>query len=140
MKIAIVENKIDFAISVAEDLAKTLNLKIIDIEKKLNKLLIGMNFPIVVENEIYHGFEKSVIFESLKLNDCIILVPEDAFFSNKNYKQFEDVAIILINSKKDEKNNINLIKLINNYKTIKLNKENYNLNDIIKKIRGYYDW
>ena len=139
MNVAIVGSDYNFILNLGKSLAKVLCLKVLNIKEDLNEFLINSNLPLTIENEIYNYLENNCVNNFSNLNNSILIIPEDIYFSNCNYELLKNHILIIINSKNDKKIQLKLKKLIKNTKKIEINQENYELNEIIKVIRGYYD-
>ena len=138
MNIAIVGFDYDFTRELAQKISEKLSISFVDFKEHFEKFLLSNNSSIFQENEILNNFETKMFKQICVEDNVVVSFPDDVVLSNKNYKYLKNNLILFINSQNNNKIQLNLKKLIKNI-NIEINKENYNFEDIIKKIRGFYD-
>ena len=138
MNIAIVGFDYDFTKELAKRISKSLSVSFIDFKDCFEQFLLINNNSIFQENEKLNKLETQILKQICTNANAVVAIPDDVILSNKNYKYLKNNLILFINSQNNNKIQLNLKKLITNI-NIEINKENYNFEDIIKKIRGFYD-
>ena len=138
MNVAIVGFNYDFVKIFAENVAQNLGLSFVDFKQTFEQLLLDWNKSIFDEDSVLNELETEMVKKFSLLKNVVVSFPDDVILSNENYKYFKNNLIIFINSQKLNKLQLNLKKLIKNI-NIEINEENYNFEEIINKIRGFYD-
>lgn len=137
MNIAIVGFDYSFVKKLAEEIADTLKFTFIDFKQCFEKVLLEQK-SVFEEDENLQQAESQMVKELCLAKNVVVAFPDDVVLSNKNYKKLKNNLILFINSQKLNNLQLNLKKLIKNI-NIEINEENFNFEDIINKIRGYYD-
>ena len=122
---------------IAKKISKLLNLKLVNINEKIEESLIATyNFPLQFADKFMQEKESKIIKQAANVEGTIILVKDDEFLANENYKHFEDSLTILIEYNQKDKIKEKIQELLKSHCKISLKYENLKLKDIVTLIRG----
>ena len=138
MKVVVVGLDDKIVASLTKELARLLQIKFVDFDE-----LFCSNIAFM-KNKQYSKMidelqqeEKNLLNACLKESDFVMYVPNAIYISNLNYKIFENVLTICVETENNNKINKNIEMLLKKYCKIKINNENINLNDIKNIILNY---
>lgn len=126
-----------FCANVAKELSNKINFNFINAGEKFEKLLVatsGQN--VFLMDDILQQKETEFLNKLSQKNNVVLFVDDDMFLSNENYKLFKNSKIILMENEKLNENHLKIQKIIKKYCNYSINIENFDINNLIKIIKG----
>ncbi len=136
MNIVIVGLDYNMVRSIANELAKVMQYKFIDLTKLFDRELIeNINYPIGLSDDELTEKERELIYLASKKDNVVISIPDNMYLSNAGYKFFKNSISIAIKLRKVDDIREKIQNFLSDRVKFVLDEENCEIDKILDLIK-----
>lgn len=136
MNIVIVGLDYKMVRSIANELAKVMQYKFIDLTKRFDRELIeNINYPIGLSDDELTEKERELIYLASKKANVVISIPDNMYLSNEGYKFFKNSISIAIKLRKVDDIREKIQNFLSDRVKFVLDEENCEIDKILDLIK-----
>ena len=136
MNIVIVGLDYNMVRSIANELAKVMQYKFIDLTKRFDRELIeNINYPIGLSDDELTEKERELIYLASKKANVVISIPDNMYLSNEGYKFFKNSISIAIKLRKVDDIREKIQNFLSDRVKFVLDEENCEIDKILDLIK-----